>query len=239
MDGKQSAKAKVVIGQAVLPIEGNGSAVAIETGAPDTASTNAILAANSAIKTGFGASPVFFAVDELGGKYAKSGGTTAETNTETLDLSVDTTKIGTLGKLGVGFFDPITVGAGFTSLTFTLTADGSTVVSQTFTSLAAANAFFNDRYFSLGTLGAGALTASTLTLVATLTITTDAANSGYYFNAIIGDPPAASGSAAAGQRFAQAMAGLGAKSGGSLPMGNESFTANSSMLAIGRNLAAA
>ena len=176
---------------------------------------------------------MFFSVDELGGKYAKSGGTTAETNTETLNLTVDTTKLATLGTLGIGFFDPITVGAGFTSLTFTLTADGSTVAHKVFTTLAAANAYFADDYVILGTLGAGALTASTLTLVATLTITTDAADSGYYFNAIIGDPPAA-GSASSHQ-FIHAMAGLGAGGGaGSWPASSVGPPMNQPMLAAAR-----
>ncbi len=49
-------------------------------------------------------------------------------------------------------------------------------------------------------------------LVATLTPTTDAANSGYYFQAIIGDPPAATHASAS--HFAQAASVFGALASG-------------------------
>ena len=234
VDGKQTSKAKVVMGQSAQPFSAFGQATADESGAPDGPSTAAVLAANPNIAAGFGASPVFFAIDELGGKYAKSGGTTSETNVETLDLTVDTTKLVSLGHLGIGFYSPTELGSGFTSLTFTLTADGSTVVSQTFTTVAAADAFFTDNFFDLGQLGSGALSAATLNLVATLTITTNSPGSGYYIAAIIGDPPGAS--AARRHRFVQSMAGMGGAAGGSSLTAGALASAGPSMLAAGRPL---
>lgn len=235
MDGKSTAKAKVVIGGPSMALAAQGSAVALQTAAPDAASASAVLAANPNIATGFGAAPTFFAIDELGGAYA-SGGTTAETITSTASLTVDLTQLASLQDLEVGFFDPTVVGSGFTSLTFTLTGDGHTLISQTFTTVAAADAFFADRAVDLGSLATGQLSGGPLTLVAKLTLTTDAPGSGYYLQMIAGDPPPDHASSI---RFAHAMAGLSRDIAGSaLPPGGGASRPQP-MLAVSRMAAMA
>ena len=82
---------------------------------------------------------------------------------------------------------------------------------KTFHDLAAADKFFTDHAKDLGSLASGPLSATILNLVATLSLTTDAAGSGFYFQMIAGDPSAAAPSAASGQRFAQTMAGPSAR----------------------------
>ena len=192
VDGSQSAKAKVTIGGVVLPLAAQGQAVANEAANPSAASVAPILNANTNIKTAFGTTPSFFAVAEVGGAYAKSGGTGAQTTTDVINLQVDLTKLSSLHDLMVGFFDPTAVGAGFTSLTFTLTGDGQTLINQTFTTLAQAKTFFTDDARDLGALtGAPFNSSTTLTLQATLRVTTDAPGAGYYFQFVVGDPPPA------------------------------------------------
>ena len=115
------------------------------------------------------------------------------------------------------------VGSGFTNLVFTLTADGQTVVSKTFTTLAKAVHFFTDHAKDLG---------STLTLTATFKLTTDAANSGFYAQIILGDPPPAAHGAAS--RFAQAAAGLGGEGAGAINGGASGRWTDPPMLAAGR-----
>ena len=79
VDGSQSAKTKVVIGGPAQPFASQGQAAAYETAAPDAAaSTAAVLAGNVNSAPAFSGSPSFFAIDELGGAYAKSGGTTSQ-----------------------------------------------------------------------------------------------------------------------------------------------------------------
>ena len=230
MDGSQNAKAKVVIGL-VQPLELQGQAVALESAAPDAVSTAAVLAANPNIAFAFGASPSFFAIDELGGNYDKAGGTVAHTTTESRStLTVDLTQLASRQDLVGGFYNATVQGAGFTSLTFTLTGDGHTLVNQTFTTVAAAQAFFTNNAMDLGSLASGPLSGNILTLQASFTMTTAASGDGFYAQMIIGDPPPA---AASPSRFAQTMAGLAAAASapGSAGFGQP---INPVMLATGR-----
>ena len=52
-----------------------------------------------------------------------------------------------------GFYNATASGAGFTSLTFTLKGDGNTLVSKTFTTVAAADAFFTNNAAGPGIAG--------------------------------------------------------------------------------------
>ena len=204
--GTSTGKTKAVIGSAATPFAVQGSAVANVAAAPLAADTAAVLAANINISTAFGATPDFFAIEELGGAYS-NGGSGTETVTSTADLTLNLGVLAARQDLLLGLYNPTVVGSGFTSLTFTLTGDGQTLVNQTFTTVAAAEAFFADDALDLGSLATGPLSGSILTLEATLTVTTASAGTGFYTGLIIGDPPpAASGTS----HFAQAMAGLGA-----------------------------
>jgi len=50
----------------------------------------------------------------------------------------------------LGLLNPTTTSGGFDSLTFTITEDGTTVVSRSFASSAAANGYFTDNVLTLG-----------------------------------------------------------------------------------------
>ena len=146
---------------------------------------------------------------ELGGQYSTNG-TVAQTIAASIDFDVDITKLSTKGDLIVGFFNPVSVGASFTSLVFTLQiAGGATLISKTFTTVAAANAFFADNAIDLGAIGSGSLTGSSLDLVASITLDTSGPGQGYYFQMIAGDPPASAPHAAI-VHFAQTMSTVGA-----------------------------
>jgi hypothetical protein len=84
-----------------------------------------------------------------------------------------------------------------------------------FSSAAAAKAFFTDDAWNLGTLATGGLSGNPLSLQAVLTVTTNVANSGFYGELIVGDPPKAK--TAKVQAMAQAMAGFGATEAGVVP----------------------
>jgi hypothetical protein len=163
-------------------------AVAFVSGAPTSAITSAVLSANPTINTAFGASPSFFAVGELEGAHS-AGGSASQTVNSEISMTVDLTQLAARHDLMIGLFNGTEVGAGFTSLTFDLTADGNDLVHQVFSSVAAAVTYFSDNAIDLGSLASGALSANTLSLTATLTVVSDAANSGFAGELILGDPP--------------------------------------------------
>jgi hypothetical protein len=190
-DGTSLAAAEALVG-GTNPASTAYQAEAFEDGAPTATTTSAVLADNSNIKTAFGASPVFFATGELGGRYSTSG-TGSETTTSTLDESIDLTQLATRGDLIVGLYSGDAVGTGVTGVTFTLYADGVQEIDQSYSGASAAASmatFFDDHAFNFGSLASSPLNADTLSLSATLTVTTDAASSGFYGDVIIGDPPA-------------------------------------------------
>jgi hypothetical protein len=215
VDGKSTAQALAAIGGAsATPVSGP-QAVAFETGAPNSASTSAVLAANSKISTGFGASPVFFGIGELGGGYS-TGGTATQTTNVSFTEHVDLNQLATRKDLEVGLYGGTKLGTGFASMTFDLFADGVDVIHQTFTSAAAAVTFFTNNAIDVGSLASGALSGSNLTLQAVMSITTTAAGQGFYGNLIIGDPPGKTKPAALPGGLVQAIAGFGSGSGADL-----------------------
>jgi hypothetical protein len=101
-----------------------------------------------------------------------------------------------------------------TGVTFDLFADNVHLISQTFATAAQAVAYFTNNAIDLGTLVSGPLSANTLSLSATLTVTATTAGSGFYGDIIVGDPPKTHLMPPTPELMSQAMAGFGASSGG-------------------------
>jgi hypothetical protein len=205
-DGTAVAKSISGIGGAAILTSTAYQAVAFIEGAPSALSTTAVLTANAAIKTAFGAAPVFFGIGELGGAYSTNG-TATQTVTSSFSETVDLTKLTPLQDLVVGFYGGTAVGTGVTGVTFDLYADGVDVIHQTFSDAASAKAYFTNNAVDVGALGVGTLSSSTLTLKASLSVTSTSAGSGFFGSLIVGDPPAAHGSASTAG-FTQAMAAM-------------------------------
>lgn len=190
-------------------VGGNGAAVVVtasavetvsatnntEAGAPHAASTGAMLTANSNIKVAFG---------ELNGLHASGDSGGSQTTTSTSNETVDLTKLAVRGDLIVGFYQPTGTALGAsTRATCTLTINGYQFINQTFSRANAATltqTYFTNHGMELGLLGSGFLGGNTLTLQATMTVTTGAGNSGFFGALIIGDPPSATGPATTGSR---------------------------------------
>ena len=152
---------------------------------------------------------------ELGGGYSTAG-KAAQIVTSQFSETVDLTKLGSRQDLLVGLYGGMGTGSGVTSIQFDLVADGVDVLSKTFASAAAAQSYFADNQVDLGSLATGAaLGADSLTLSATLSVTSDAANSGFYGGLLLGESSAGAAPAAArpGQ-FTQALAAFGAHGAG-------------------------
>src|SRR5947209_6253821 len=86
----------------------------------------------------------------LGGNYATDGG-----GEQHDDSATSTFDFGSQGDLSLGLIDYQSTGspseAGFDSIAFTVAIDGSRVLSQNFSTLSDAEAFFQDNVIDLGT----------------------------------------------------------------------------------------
>jgi hypothetical protein len=204
VSGTSSAQAEALIG-ATAPVFATSSeqALAVVDGAPVLASVTPILTANSNIAAAFAVNPSYFGLGELGGSYSTSG-TGSETATGTVNLSVDLTQLASRQDLELGLFDGTALGSGFTNLALTVTGDGTTVLSKSFTTVAAATSYFTNNAIDLGSLASGALSSNTLSLSISLSVTTNTAGQGFDAGFLIGDPPASST-----HQFVAAMAGFG------------------------------
>ncbi len=97
------------------------------------------------------------------------------------NFTLDPSKLS--GDLILGLTDDQTFGSGFSSLTFTVTVGGVTEVSQAFSSVGAAQAYFTDRALDLGAVsGSGSVLVSVK-----LDLTTDSAGSGFSGSFLLGD----------------------------------------------------
>jgi hypothetical protein len=195
------------------PVMVTDQAVALLTAEPTTADVNKILSSNAKINKAFTApgSPTYFGIGELGGAYAYSTNDTAsETETSSVHMTVDLTKVSPLHDLIIGFYSGAAAGTGFTSMSLDVKINGTDNITN-FATVTAANAFFQNKavdYGALSTLG-----TSTLQLDISLSIT-EAAAGGYDFGMLIGDPPPAS-DAAAHHNLVAAMATFGTSGSGS------------------------
>jgi hypothetical protein len=132
---------------------------------------------------------------EVGGAYSSSGSST-QTDTSTINLSVDLTQLASRQDLELGLFNGTSSGPGFSGLTLTVVGDGNTLVNQTFNTAAAAVAFFTNNAIDLGSLSSGPLSGNTLSLTITATLTTTAAGTSFDGGFLVGDPAALSQAAA-------------------------------------------
>jgi hypothetical protein len=192
--------------------------VAQITAEPRTADVTAILAANSNINSAFtnnDPSPTYFGIGELGGAYSSSG-SALETEANFINMTVDLTKAGTLHDLLIGFYSGTALGNIASDPSFSMTLDvnvNGTDHTSTFTTVAGANAFFQNQAVDYG-----ALSGSTLQLHVSLSITESSAagaGGGYDFGMLIGDPPPL------GHAAASFPAGSGAHAGGSAPLAQD------------------
>ena len=116
--------------------------------------------------------------------------------------------------LELGLFKGASLGTGFQSLTFTVSGDGATLLTKTFTSAASAKAFFTNDAIDLGSLASGPLSGDTLDLSIQMSVTTTSTGQGFDAGFLIGDPPPAQGASVPLMASAMASFGENASAGG-------------------------
>jgi hypothetical protein len=156
--------------------------------APDAAQIASFMADVPNIASGFQNATSYFAIAEVAGRH--SGGSAGlQTASVSIDFSLDLDALDVQGDLLIGFNG---FGTGFTSLAFTITADGNLLENESWTDLGDALAFFNDRYRDdYGPVAAldSDSDDNLIDFQITFEIVTETANEGFWGDIIIGDPP--------------------------------------------------
>jgi hypothetical protein len=213
VSGTSSALAQARSGGSPFGFKASGQAVAMATAEPRADAGDAVLNANSKISSAFGAPPHdYFGIGELGGGYS-AGGTGPETVTSQVSLSVQLGDLVSPGELALGLYNGDLVGTGVTSVTLTVKDTTSSTILLSRPGMTGAQAlalFTNDGFGGLEVLTPA---DSTDTLQISLSVTTTKANSGFYGDFILGDPPASSSQSAAVHRMSTAMAAFAPAAG--------------------------
>jgi hypothetical protein len=146
--------------------------VALVDGAPDSTVTDAVLLFNpkTAAHLGIPSSPSFFALAELGGGHSSTG-TTAQTSDSAINFQVALTGKDATGSLEMGLVLGSNTGSGVSGVTLDISANGTDLYTKSFTSGAAATAFFTDNPVNLGFINNSLYSSGVLDLRAELTVT--------------------------------------------------------------------
>lgn len=193
-------------GVAAPAIDVTDQGVANVIGAPTGTNVSAVLAANSNINKAFAVTPSYFGIVELGASFTTAG-TLSETTTATVTESVDLNQLATRQDLLVGLYGGTLTGTGVTGVVLTIKANGTTLLSQTFASGAAAQTYFTNHAVDLGSLNGSLYASGIANLTISLAVTSTSAGSGFFGSLLVGDPPKA---ATASNTFADWAHQLGA-----------------------------
>ena len=157
-------------------------AYAVGTITPTASFLSTALSGHSNVNTalsGAQAAGGIFGAGVLGAAYA-TGATGSQEYIDTETFTLNGYNLG--GHLILGLLDTQTSGSGFSSLVFTVTVGGVTKVSQSFSTVAAANTYFSNDAIDLGAVP----TTPALQVVVKFDLTTSTAGSGYGEDFILG-----------------------------------------------------
>jgi hypothetical protein len=184
-----SAETIAAIGGGFSTSATNANSLVRSYGLPTAADVNSQLVSDPNVTAAYNApgghTPLALVAMNLDAANTMTGGATFGV---TANYSFDVNML-TGGKLLVGLLDPASGGPGFTSLQFTIQREGATVVNETFATLAAATAYFNDRPLDLGPVKTNVV--DTLDLSISLTMVSPDNNTSFFASLLVADvgPP--------------------------------------------------
>jgi hypothetical protein len=190
VNGAAISEAHAAIHGAAFAFLTSSQAIAEIMGAPTN--LKPVLNSNPAIKAAFGSSATYFAIGELGGGHSSTG-SDVQISTSSVEVKVDLTQMATLHDLVIGLYGGTSSGgADVTNVTLSIVVNGNELLHQSFATAAAATAYFTNHGIDLGSLASGGIIGSStnLDVVASLSVTTDAAGASFDGGILIGDPPA-------------------------------------------------
>jgi hypothetical protein len=126
---------------------------AFTTGLPGSSFVSNAFATHPAVGSAFNATGASVLGTAAQGAFYASDATGSRTYDSQVTFTFDTSHLS--GDLLVGMLDHVSFGAGFDSLTFSIAEQGVTVFNTAFTTLAAAEAFFDDRVLDLSSSTVG------------------------------------------------------------------------------------
>jgi hypothetical protein len=143
-----NAEARAAYGSAApdFSLVAGVEAAAFVTGSPLPADIAVALAGNPNASA---AGPVMI-LGALAAAYPANGSGATKTYTSDLSYSIHPSQLIASTPLRLGFLDPVSSGSGFDTLRLQIFKENVSVFDQTFGSLAAANAFFNDGVLDFG-----------------------------------------------------------------------------------------
>ena len=178
-------------GYAMPSLNTGAQGLAVITDALAVSDLNTVLTNNAAIKSAFAVSPSYFALAQLGGRYSTAGNGKPETVNTSVNLSVDLAQVASVQDLLIGFYGGTVLGTGVTGVTLNVVANGTTLLTKSFSSGAAAQTWFTNNAVDLGSLTGSLYSGGVANLTVSLSVTTTSAGSGFYGQMLIGDPPPA------------------------------------------------
>jgi hypothetical protein len=153
------ARARVAVGQGVVQLgelAANQNA-AVTTASPRNVDALLTLADNPNVRgtlniggEGSGPRSDILAIATLGGGQSATATASSQTFSASTSFSVDPSKLSSAQDLMLGLLHPQVANAGFDTLRFRVLAGAATLVDQTFDSVAAASAYFDDHLIDLG-----------------------------------------------------------------------------------------
>jgi hypothetical protein len=170
-------------------------AAAFNTGLPTDAQALSLFTSNGSIRNHFnlaadtvpGATSDMFGLLTMGGSNTEGGSAASRTFTSSATYSIDLNAlVNTRQDLIVGFLDTHTEGVGFDSLTFQISREGVQVVNQTFLTVADAVNFLDSKALNIGSNGLLNVSGN-LDLVFSMSLTTNDAGAGFYFDLAFGN----------------------------------------------------
>jgi hypothetical protein len=197
VSGQSRAEARG--GIALAPVDAAGAtgleAAAFTTGLPTDAQALTLFAGNGAIRNHFniatdsipGATSDIFGLATMGGSNTEGGTAASRIFTSSLTYSIDLASLTNARQnLLVGLLDTNVEGNGFDTLNFQVSREGAIVVNETFMTSAAAVTYFDTKVLDLGSNGVANVSGN-LDLIFTLTLTTNDAAAGFYFDMAFGN----------------------------------------------------
>ena len=197
VSGQSRAEARG--GIALAPVDAAGAtgleAAAFTTGLPTDAQALSLFAGNGAIRNHFniatdsipGATSDIFGLATMGGSNTEGGSAASRIFTSSLNYSIDLTSlVNPRQNLLVGLLDTNVEGNGFDTLNFQVSREGVVVVNETFMTSAAAVNYFDTKVLDLGSNGVVNVSGN-LDLIFTLSLTTNDAGAGFYFDMAFGN----------------------------------------------------
>jgi hypothetical protein len=169
-------------------------AAAFASGLPTDAQALTLFAGNGNIKNHFniatdsvaGATSDIFGTLTFGGSNTEGGSAASRVFTSTATYAIDLGGLTQRQDLIVGLLDTVVEGVGFDSMTFQISREGVMVVNQTFATVADAVNFLDGKALNLGSNDLLNVSGN-LDLVFNVSLTTNDAGAGFYFDLLFGN----------------------------------------------------